>query len=134
MGCRSLPYWLGTLMFDYLAYIISYLIMVLIIYSMGLTFMTNYIWRITIIMIFFGFAMIQFSYAIGFLFNKGTTAFKIFPLIGYFLFYSVPMGVIMAVSETDYNKPLQILVYCISPFYLLNIGKYCYDYFFDSLK
>lgn len=71
----------------------------------------------------YGFSLIQFGYVCGFLFSKANSAHKTFPLINFFVLYSVPFMLIGIFHESPQIKKLiQIISYIISPFFTVDRG------------
>lgn len=90
MGCRPLPYWLGTFIFDYLAYLITVLIFYILVLENDVKFLNAYIDTLTLILAIFGADLIVYTYLCGYLFKKSNSAFKSFPIINFFVSYSIP--------------------------------------------
>jgi len=90
MGCRPLPYWLGTLAFDYIVYFCTFMLFFLSVDSIKVEFLVPYLSALLNIMLCFGFSLITFCYLSGFLFNSSNSAFKSFPIITFFVSYSIP--------------------------------------------
>jgi hypothetical protein len=88
MGCRVLPYWIGTFAFDYLLFSTFVIIFIVLSYSFSLTFLTDYMGPIVFLFIVFGLAYITFSYLCGLiLYNRTTSAMKTFPLFNFFIMF-----------------------------------------------
>jgi len=66
MGCRVVPYWLGTFVFDYIVYTILMSIFIILCYAFQYSFVTNYMGQILTLLMAFGFSYISFSYMFGF--------------------------------------------------------------------
>lgn len=90
MGCRPLPYWLGTLAFDFLAYFSTFLVFFYSLVHYEVDFIQPYLSKFFFTMVAFGFALIVFAYLCGFLFSSSNSAFKSFPLIAFFIGYNLP--------------------------------------------
>lgn len=83
--------------------------------------MMPYINTFTIILLIFGIDLILFAYLCGFLFSKSNSAFKAFPLINFFLIYSVPWVLVNIFSRYAFlSKLMQIIAFIFSPFYVLD--------------
>lgn len=94
MGCHSLPYWLGTLAFDYLIYLIFATTFVIFSYIMQLKFITEYIGLVILAFFGFGFSYINFSYFAGLaLFKKTQSAMIVFPIMNFFIIYCLPQTI-----------------------------------------
>ena len=68
MGCRTLPYWLGTLVFDFLMYMIVTSMFFILAYSFNINLVTHYVGEWIAILLCFGFACITWSYAWNFIY------------------------------------------------------------------
>jgi hypothetical protein len=94
MGCRVLPYWMGTFVFDYILYYIFVLIFIIFSYTLNLTFITDYMGVVVYIFTTLGLSIVSFAYMIGLLLFKNTSsAQKFFPLFNFFVVYTVPFCV-----------------------------------------
>jgi hypothetical protein len=91
MGCRVLPYWIGTFVFDYLLFYVFVLIFIMFSYIMKLDFLTEYMGVIVLIFSAFGLSYVSFSYLCGVaIYEKTSSAMKTFPLLNFFIIYSMP--------------------------------------------
>jgi hypothetical protein len=91
MGCRVLPYWIGTFVFDYLLFYVFVLIFIMFSYIMKLDFLTEYMGLIVLIFSAFGLSYVSFSYLCGVaIYEKTSSAMKTFPLLNFFIIYSMP--------------------------------------------
>lgn len=123
MGCKGLTYWLGTFLFDYLAYMLTIALLILFFFILGVEFMYPFLGRITCIMALYGIALITFTYMFSFAFKKSNTAFKTFPLVTFFVFYTLP-GILLTISEFVVKShklftTIEVIFVTISPFYAL---------------
>lgn len=123
MGARNLAYWAGTFAFDFIAFAVSFQIFILFVYLEGLSFLTNYIFGIFLLMTCFGVALISYSYACGFLFQKVSSAEKTFPIINFFILWGLPY-VFTLITDGFLNDTLQCLFCMISPFFALDRGNF----------
>lgn len=73
MGCRSLPYWIGTFLFDYIFYLLAVAVFVvgcyialinfkLINFIRKINFITDSIGGIILLLLFYGFPFITHAY------------------------------------------------------------------------
>lgn len=91
MGCRVLPYWIGTYAFDFLLYSFFVITFVIFSYIMNLAFVTDHMGYVVLSFVTFGFAYISFSYFAGILmYKKTSTAMKTFPFLNFFIVYCMP--------------------------------------------
>jgi hypothetical protein len=88
MGCRVVPYWVGTFVFDYLLFSLFVIVFIILSYALSLTFVTAYMWPIVCLFAVFGLAYISFSYLCGLLlYTRSTSAMKTFPLFNFFVVF-----------------------------------------------
>ena len=124
MGCKSISYWLGTFLFDYLAYLLTVTLFIVFFYVVKASFMYPFIGNIILIMICFGAALILFTYLVSFMFKNSNRAYKLFALIAFFGFYTLP-GIILNVMalgfESEHMYRFFEGFFCIcSPFYVVS--------------
>lgn len=99
MGCRVLPYWLGTFAFDYLLYLIFVLIFLILSIATSLDFITDYLGQIFYLFFSFGMSFCFFSYFIGALiYRKSSRAMKTFPFFNYFVVFGLFLDLWMIVA------------------------------------
>ena len=92
--------------------------------SRNLDYLKPHLPMISLIMLCYGFSLTQFAYACGFLFSKANSAHKAFPLINYFILYSIPWILIGIFHESKSAKQIiQIVSYAISPFFTVDRGN-----------
>jgi len=121
MGCRPLPYWLGTFIFDYIAYLITVIIFYILVIENEVKFLKNYLNTLTLILAVFGADLIVYTYLCGYLFKKSNSAFKSFPIINFFVSYSIPWILTNLFEDSDViNNTIQIIMFFSSPFYVLD--------------
>ncbi|CAD8087917.1 unnamed protein product [Paramecium sonneborni] len=127
MGCRSFPYWFGTLIFDYLIYIcfVAFFYIISAIFKLDIAF--KY-WQTGLsCYILFGFSYILFAYLMGFLFKSLENALKLYSMFCFFANFCVPFIVIAFIDffyQKFNNEVAKILIYIfqvlfvvVSPFY-----------------
>jgi len=81
----------------------------------------NHLNKLMFVLVIYGADLIAYSYMFGFFYSKSNSAFKSFPLINFFLAYSIPM-VINAALE-PYPTPhalFEYISYFCSPFVVLD--------------
>ncbi len=133
MGCRVLPYWVGTFVFDYLLFSIFIVIFIILSYSLELNFVTDYMFEIVLLFIVFGLAYISFSYLCGILlYSRTSSAMKTFPLFNFFVMFcglQCIWGIIFFVQSKNNIDELDYAIYAIdiiccltSPFWTLDTG------------
>lgn len=101
MGCKIVPYWLATLAFDYLLYMFTVLVLVVVMESEQLTFATDHIGKFIMSMALYGLNIGSMSYAAGFMFTSKNTATKLYPILLYIFFYSLPWGFVNGFSQVS---------------------------------
>ena len=99
MGCKIGAYWLATLCFDYLMYMITVIILVIVIESEKLLLITLNIDKFFLSMALYGLNITTLSYACGFLFSKKNSAVKLYPILLYIGFYSIPWACVNGFSK-----------------------------------
>ncbi|CAD8134445.1 unnamed protein product [Paramecium octaurelia] len=131
MGCRPLPYWFGTFLFDFTIYF--GMIFIIIMISLTYEFLSEKIGKVIFIFFSFGISFIMFSFLIGtMLYQKASKAMKTFPFLNYFIFFALPLNVWLIVALIFMNgndsdelssgqsiviKFVDLLCALISPFY-----------------
>lgn len=93
MGCRILPYWLGTFLFDYIVFFLQYIVFLLICLCFNFTCIVDELGNLSLVFIPFGIAFIGANYLFSHMFEKSATAYKWIIWINYFLLFLV--GVIL---------------------------------------
>jgi len=79
---------------------------------------------ISLMMLCYGFSLTQFAYACGFVFSKANSAHKAFPLINYFVLYSIPWILIGLFHESALAKKIILVIsYAVSPFFTVDRGS-----------
>ena len=133
MGCRPLPYWVGTFAFDYILFYAFVIIFIMFSYALGLDFITDYMGTVVFIFTTLGLSIVSFSYMIGLLlFTKTSTAMKTFPIFNFFIVYSMPWciwGILVLIrtkNNLDWMDYLiggwEIISTIISPYYTFNMA------------
>ncbi|CAK55643.1 unnamed protein product (macronuclear) [Paramecium tetraurelia] len=112
MGCRVLPYWIGTYAFDFLLYSFFVITFVIFSYIMQLSFVTDHMGYVVFAFVTFGFAYISFSYFAGILiYKKTSTAMKTFPFLNFFIVYCMPQnfwGICALLWQKEIGSPALI--------------------------
>jgi len=97
MGCRPIPYWFGTFLFDFTIYLGMTIIIILT--SLLYEYMSEHIGKIIFIFLTFGVSFIVFSYLIGTaLYEKSSKAMKTFPFLNYFVFFALFINIWVIVA------------------------------------
>jgi len=65
MGCRVLPYWIGTFVFDYIIFYMFVLLFVAFCYLLNLDFLTIYMGKVVFLFTAFGLSYVTYSYLCG---------------------------------------------------------------------
>ncbi|CAD8212177.1 unnamed protein product [Paramecium octaurelia] len=127
MGCRTFPYWVGTLIFDYLIYLCFVALFYIISAILNLEIAFKYIGAGLSCYILFGFSYILFAYLMGFLFKTLENALKLYSMFCFFVNFCVPF-ILIAFIDFFYQKfdsviaeqliyIFQVLFVLVSPFY-----------------
>ena len=122
MGCRTVPYWLGTFLCDFLAFQVTILAFYLIIYFVNIPLFLVVFWQIYIVLTGFSVSLIMFAYVFSFYFKTSNQAFKQFPLYSFFIFTVLP-DVIKALMPSELSPYLSALNLAISPFDTFSFGN-----------
>ncbi|EAR92762.2 ABC transporter family protein (macronuclear) [Tetrahymena thermophila SB210] len=134
MGCRVLPYWLGTFLFDFAVFFLTIVIFIILCFAQNLTYVTDEFVNIFFILVTFGSTYITSSYFWGFIFQKSSAALKFYPLMNYFVVFSLPWIIIGSIYELYDNNListtlnewlngfLEIPLYLISPLFSMNVA------------
>lgn len=85
MGCRNLPYWTGTLLFDYLIYFCTISFFLILCSIFRYDYVIENMGQIVLMLASFGLPYVTFSYMFGFVFKKSNTALKVFPIFNFFI-------------------------------------------------
>jgi hypothetical protein len=116
MGCGIKAYWLATLAFDYILYLLSVLILVVVLQIEDLAFVTDYLGKFFLSMALYGLNVAPLSYVWGFAFSKKNTAVKLYPIILYIGFYSLPWAFVNGfANNTTLSHTFEVLFIIISP-------------------
>lgn len=119
----SLPYWLGTFLFDFALYLLTFLFFLLIVFVQKVSYLVNNIFEISMVMLFFGPSLILYSYIFGFFYTKSNNAFKNFPLVNFFVSFSIPFLLnSLLINYPTASSIMQVVTYIISPFCVLDKG------------
>jgi ATP-binding cassette subfamily A (ABC1) protein 3 len=98
MGCRTLPYWLGTFLFDYCIYLCFVVIFYVISAALSLDLTFKYFWEGFSCFTLFGFSYLLFAYLMGFLFRTLENALKLYAMFCFFVNFCVPFIVIASLD------------------------------------
>lgn len=122
---RILPYWLGSFVFDFIMFTIVLILFLIIgIFLLEIPVLINYcsVW-----IIFFltgGFAMINYSYLLSFLYKSSLTVNLAFGWVNYFGLFTL----FFILSFLIENKSLTYFLTIVSPFYNLFWGYISFGY------
>ncbi|KRX06128.1 P-loop containing nucleoside triphosphate hydrolase [Pseudocohnilembus persalinus] len=124
MGIKSFSYWMGTFLFDYLSYILisSFFFVFVGLYN-NLDFLYKHIGKFAFIQLLFGPSLILFSYNASFFYKSSNSAFKSFPIISFFVIYSVPQILQQVFSGVIiFSQLCDLITYMFSPFKVLEMA------------
>ncbi|KAL4490361.1 hypothetical protein ABPG72_004400 [Tetrahymena utriculariae] len=88
MGCRNIPYWLGSFIFDILIMFSMFGIFLICIGFIQLNVLSDNLGEISLILIISIFNYIGFSYLFSFLYSKSKWVYITYPFINFFIFYA----------------------------------------------
>lgn len=103
MGCRSFPYWFGTLLFDYMVYLWFVVLFYVISAALSLDIAFKYLTTGLTCYLLFGFSYILFAYLMGFLFKTLENALKLYSMFCFFANFCVPF-IFIAFVDFFYQK------------------------------
>lgn len=111
MGCRVVPYWLGTFIFDYSIFLVTIILFSILCITKDLSYIMNDFGYVFFILISFGAMYITTSYFWGFMFKKASDAMKFFPLFSLLVIYSGPWMITGPLFSTYKNGRIGIDTY-----------------------
>lgn len=91
-GIRQLPYWSANYCFDLIIFYLPLAAFFLVLLAIGEKgeFITKFAGYLIAMLVLFGFSFIGYSYLFSFVFQKSSTAFRLFPFINLMFFYFLP--------------------------------------------
>ena len=98
LGLRKLPYWTANYAFDITIFTLPLIIFFIVIFAIGgnAKFLTDVADYLLVILALFSISFIGYSYLFSFMFQKSSTAFRLFPffnLIFFFIIPTIPMNI-----------------------------------------
>jgi len=117
LGLRKLPYWTGNYAFDFTIFTIPLIIFFIIIFMLGekANFLTDVAGYLVLILFLFALSFIGYSYLFSFMFQKSSTAFRLFPFFNLIFFFIIPT-IPMNISTASESVLAQYVCPLISPF------------------
>jgi len=103
MGCKISAYWIGNFCFDFLMYMLSFVLMTIVIFGCELYIFTDIYGTFSFVLITFGLSLILFAYVISFMFRSYHAAAHFFPLM-VFLTFAIPYLLIYLFEEGIYPE------------------------------
>jgi hypothetical protein len=97
-----LSFWAGTLLFDFVAYLIPFSVFLGVSLSYDIWVVREHLGTLMIIMASFGMSFLPFTYACGLMYKKASKAFNTFPIVNFFVFFTFPM--LLNELTNDYPK------------------------------
>ena len=115
--CWGFVNYLTGLQIDLMIFTIPLSIFFIVIFSMGedSKFLTDVAGYLVILFILFAFSFIGYSYLFSFMFQKSSTAFRLFPFFNLIFFFVIP-SIPMNMKNSDTNILAQYICPMISPF------------------
>lgn len=115
MGLRKLPYWSANYCFDLLIFTIPLAVFFIVVFAIGkqahfLTEVTKYLVPLFVL---FALSFIGYSYLFSFMFQKSSTAFRLFPFFNLIFFFVVPSFAIQIAKDGVVAQKINPL---LSPF------------------
>jgi len=124
MGCRDVPYWLGTFLFDFLAVQFVNAILVLLVFLFKIEYLQDHLLIFAFTLITFSSAIVTISYLCGFLFQSSNTVFKSYAAFYLFILYVLPTVILAFASHLNIPKFLStliaVVVFHLSPNFAFN--------------
>lgn len=122
LGLRKLPYWTANYAFDLAIFTIPLIIFFIIAFSIGekSKFITDVSGYLVLILAIFAISFIGYSYLFSFMFQKSSTAFRLFPFFNLIFFYMIPNIPMISYPHSDFAQYVPPI---ISPFIAFN---YCF--------
>lgn len=129
MGCRKLPYWLGTFAFDYTIFVFVSACFMAFYFAFGIQAVipisTLGYWIGFLLTM--GFSLLQWSYIWSFIFSTSASAYKYMIWINYFISFGVAAILAVAIK----GKAMNFILICISPFFamawgFISFGKFAF--------
>lgn len=119
MGLKKLPYWTANYIFDYMLFIIPFSLFIILVFAFGerAEEIRDVLQYIIPVLLLFGFSFIGYSYMFSFMFQKSSTAFRLFPFFNLIFFYFIPT-IIITIDPEGYQS-LYIMP-MVSPFICLS--------------
>ena len=92
MGLRKVPYWTANYCFDLCIFTIPLIFFFISIYAFGsrTAFLTDVMIYLGPLLLLFAVSFIGYSYLFSFMFQKATTAYRLFPFFNLIFFYVLP--------------------------------------------
>jgi hypothetical protein len=105
-GLRKLPYWMANYAFDITVFAFPLVLFFIVMFILGdkAKFISDHSGNLLLLLFFFSFSFIGYSYLFSFMFQKATTAFRLFPFFNFMFFFLVPEIPIL-LDINSYVKP-----------------------------
>lgn len=115
LGLRKLPYWTANYAFDLSIFSIPLVIFFALLFAIGdkAKFLTDVAGYLVLILALFAISFIGYSYLFSFMFQKSSTAFRLFPFFNLIFFYVIPSIPMNSSPRSDFT---QYVPPAISPF------------------
>lgn len=118
MGCRILPYWLGSFLFDFVIFFLQFLAFMVTCVMFNFSCVTHQFGEISLVFIPFGVTFIGCNYLFSHMFDKSATAYKWIIWINYLVLFVI--GVVLYfltdfINNMNVRRPVQIVILCIMP-------------------
>jgi len=124
MGCRTLPYWLGTFAFDFIAIHVINFALIALVYIFSIDHLMEQVYTLAFTIFPYSVALITSSYLWGFAFEKSLTVYKSFAAFYFFVLYVLPSIVYNLAAVFSSSKTLitaiQWVIYLVCPIFGFN--------------
>jgi len=131
MGCRTVPYWLGTYIFDMIIITMLMLMLTGLVYSFDIDTIQSNLQYFIPTVIAFGVSILSSAYMYGFMFSKAQNAYKAYGIFCLFGLYYIPFGLSFGLYKqypdaTWISGIFRVLGYFLGPFVLFQEEFFTY--------
>jgi hypothetical protein len=96
-GLRKFPYWFGNYAFDIAMFFMPLMLFFIVMEAMGnkAAFISDHAGYLVLLLFFFSFSFIGYCYLFSFMFQKASTAYRLFPFFNFLFFFIAPFIVVV---------------------------------------
>jgi ATP-binding cassette subfamily A (ABC1) protein 3 len=125
MGCRKVPYWLGTFAFDYIVFFVVSLYFILFSVIFDISIFKGHYGELVALLIVMGFSLLAWCYVLSFMFSQAASAYRYLIWINYFISCAFCQIINALARNTGVNGFLVV----ISPFFTLMYAIYSFGFY-----